>query len=469
MKSEIIYNNVEIIDAGSEGKAVARVGELVLFVPFVVPGDVVDIKLTKKKRSYLEGKAIRFHKYSEKREKEFCNHFGTCGGCRWQNMKYCDQLYYKQKQVEDALRRIARIPDAKVLPILPSSETRYYRNKLEYTFSNHRWMTENDPPDLGPDALGFHIPLLFDKVLDIKECFLQRDPSNAIRLESKKFAIDNGYSFYDVRKWVGFMRGIIIRVSNDGGLMTIFMFHDPDMEKITSFLDHILKKFPEISSMYYVVNPKKNDVITDLPVNLYYGKPYITEKLLSFRTKKEIEFHIGPLSFYQTNSSQVPSLYGAVASLAGFNGSENVYDLYSGIGSISSFISDSVNRVIGIESIPAAVNDANENAKRNKITNMKFFTGETEKLLSEEFIREQGKPDIIITDPPRSGMHEKTVKAMILAAPEKVVYVSCNPSTQARDLALLQEKYDFKVSQPVDMFPHTQHVENVALLVRRAE
>jgi 23S rRNA (uracil1939-C5)-methyltransferase len=470
---ETIFENIEILDAGSEGKAIAKIGELVIFVPFVVPGDIVDIQLVRKKKSYLEGKAIRFHHYSEKRQEAFCEHFGTCGGCRWQNMKYEEQLFYKEKQVKDAIQRIGKIENANIHPILPSPESMYYRNKLEYSFSNHRWLTAADKSEdgrvdlKGMNALGFHIPLLFDKVLDINHCYLQADPSNAIRLEARKYAMERNLSFYDVRIWKGFLRNLLIRTSIAGDVMVIVVFRTDERDEIEPLLDHLLVKFPGITSMYYVINGKKNDVISDLPFIHYRGNPYIPEKMTTFNKEKEVEFHIRPASFFQTNTKQAFTLYRKAAECAGFRGNETVYDLYCGIGTISSFIAGSVKNVIGIESVPSAVDDARENAQRNGITNTTFFSGEAEKLLTPEFIEREGKPDIIITDPPRAGMHEKVVKAILNAAPERIVYVSCNPATQARDIALMKEQYELVECQPVDMFPHTQHVENIALLVKK--
>ena len=471
---EKIFENIEILDAGSEGKAIAKIGELVIFVPFVVPGDIVDIQLVRKKKSYLEGKAIKFHHYSEKRQEAFCEHFGTCGGCRWQNMKYEEQLFYKEKQVQNAMQRIRKFENANILPILSSSESTYYRNKLEYSFSNHRWLTHDDrktedgrvdPKDM--NALGFHIPLMFDKILDINHCYLQADPSNAIRLEARKYAQEHDLSFYDVRIWKGFLRNLLIRSSLTGDVMVIFVFRTDEKEKIMQLLDHMLSKFPSITSMYYVINGKKNDIITDLPYIHYRGDDFISEKMITFDGKKEVDFHIRPASFFQTNTRQAFTLYRKAAELAGFTGNETVYDLYCGIGTISSFIAGSVKKVVGIESIPSAVDDAWENARRNNIENTFFFSGEAEKVLSQEFIEQIGRPDIIITDPPRAGMHEKVVKAILYAAPEKIIYVSCNPATQARDMALMKEQYELIKCQPVDMFPHTQHVENIALLVRK--
>lgn len=469
-----IFENITILDAGSEGKAIAKIGELVIFVPFVVPGDVVDIQLVRKKKSYLEGKAVRFHKYSEKRQEAFCEHFGTCGGCRWQNMKYEDQLFYKQKQVSDAIQRIGKIENAIIHTILPSPDSVYYRNKLEYSFSNHRWLVQGDRnegervDEAGMNALGFHIPLLFDKVLDIRHCYLQSDPSNAIRLEARKYALENNLSFYDVRIWKGFLRNLLIRTSLEGEVMVIFVFRTDEKEEIIRILDHMLKKFPVITSMYYVINGKKNDVISDLPFIHYHGNQYIKERMTTFNREKEIEFHIRPASFFQTNTRQAFSLYRKAAEMAGLKGDETAYDLYCGIGTISSFIAGSVKNVIGIESVQPAVEDARANAERNGIRNTFFLDGEAEKVITPELFERHGKPDVIITDPPRAGMHEKVVRAILAAIPPRIVYVSCNPATQARDLFLLKDEYDLIECQPVDMFPHTQHVENIALLKRKA-
>ena len=471
--TETVFEHIEILDAGAEGKAVAKVGDLVIFVPFVVPGDVVDIQLVKKKKSYLEGKAIFFHKYSEKRQEAFCEHFGTCGGCRWQNMKYEEQLYYKQKQVKDAIQRIGKTENANIQPILPSRGSIYYRNKLEYSFSNHRWLTESDMnensrvDEKSMNALGFHTPMLFDKVLDINHCYLQADPSNAIRLEARRYAQEHNISFYDVRLWKGFLRNLLIRTSGTGNMMVILVVRTEDKEETELMLDHLADRFHEITSMYYVINGKKNDVITDLPFHHYKGDLSIAEKMMDFTEEKEIEFHIGPSSFFQTNTNQAFVLYRKAAEYAGFKGSETVYDLYCGIGTISSFIAGSVKKVVGIESVPSAVEDARENALRNGITNTQFFAGEAEKLLTPDFFEKQGKPDIIITDPPRAGMHEKVVKSILNAEPRKIIYVSCNPATQARDIYLMKDQYELIECQPVDMFPHTQHVENIALLERK--
>ena len=467
----MIYENVEIIDAGAEGMAVGKINEKIVFVPFVVPGDVVDIQITRKKKKYLEGKAIRIHTFSPGRTEPHCRYFGLCGGCRWQGMKYEEQLFYKQKQVYDSFTRIGKLKDPEILPILPSTVTRYYRNKLDFTFSNHRWLTEEDMNSehgtANTNALGFHIPQFFDKVVDIHECFHMKDPSNAIRNAARQYAEEHSLSFYDVRTWQGFLRNLIIRNTEAGGLMVILVVHYED-EEVAKMLSFLAALFPEITSLFYVVNPKKNDTIYDLGFNLYKGEPFITETMPPFRQGgKEIEFRIGPASFFQTNSLQAIALYRTAAEFSGFTGNEHVYDLYTGTGTIANYIAPYVKRVTGIESVEAAISDARINSRINGIENALFFAGEAEKILTSSFTESQGKPDIIITDPPRNGMHEKVVRIILEVKPEKVVYVSCNPATQARDIALMNESYLMEKCQPVDMFPHTQHVENVALLQRR--
>jgi len=467
----MIYEKIEITDAGAEGMAIGKIGEKVVFVPFVVPGDVVDVQIVRKKKRYLEGKAIHFHQYSAKRVEPHCSHFGLCGGCRWQGMNYEDQLFYKQKQVFDSLTRIGKVENPLVLPILPSAETRYYRNKLDFTFSNHRWLTESDKGDENIDratnALGFHIPQFFDKVVDILECFHMKDPANAIRNAARQFAITENLTFYDVRTWQGFLRNLIIRNTHAGGLMIIMVVRNQD-EAIFRMLDHLYSGFPQITSLYYVINPKKNDTIYDLEFNLYKGEAFITEKMPPFREGgKEIIFRIGPASFFQTNSLQAMNLYRVASEFAGFSGNEHVYDLYTGTGTIANYIAPYVQKVTGIESVEAAIADARINSQVNAIGNTSFFAGEAEKILTREFIDQQGHPDVIITDPPRNGMHEKVIKSILEVRPSKVVYVSCNPATQARDIALMSEVYHLVKCQPVDMFPHTHHVENVALLEAR--
>lgn len=468
---KLIYENVEVLDAGSEGKCVARVNDMVIFIPFVVPGDIIDVQVVKKKKSFIEGKAIKFHHLSDKRAEVLCSHFGLCGGCKWQGMKYEEQLHFKHKQVYNALTRIGKLENPTLLPILGSEKTTNYRNKLEYTFSNHKWFVEKSDIPSTPEsanALGFHLPMLFDRVLDIDWCYLQEEPSNAIRLEAKKYAFEHDLTFYDVRNWTGLLRNIIIRNSNMGDLLVIFVFNYQDEEVIFPMLDHFKLKFPEITSLYYVINSKKNDVISDLSCELFHGKPHMTERMIGFATDKELHYKIGPISFFQTNSTQAANLYRIAAEFAEFKGDEVVYDLYTGTGTIANYIAGAVQRVVGIESVAAAIEDAKENSLLNEITNTSFHTGEVEKLLTPEFIQGNGVPDTIITDPPRSGMHEKVIQAMLQMGPKRIVYISCNPATQARDILLLSNDYQFIKCQPVDMFPHTQHMESVVLLEKRS-
>lgn len=465
-----IIENLEILDAGAEGMAVGKVDDKVIFVPFVVPGDIVDVQIVKKHRRYLEGKAVRLIKPSPKRTEPQCSHFGLCGGCRWQGMRYEDQLYYKQKQVFDSLTRIGKLVDPVISPILPSPTTTYYRNKLEFTFSTHRWLTEADrqgePGTADTRAVGFHVPQFFDKVVDIAECFHMREPANAIRNEARRYALEHSLAFYDVRTWQGFLRNLILRDTLTGGLMAILVVHHESAD-LFRMLDHLAVKFPQITSLWYVINPKKNDSLYDLEFVRYRGDAFITERMPPFRPEgRATEFRIGPASFFQTNSAQAVNLYRIAAEYADFKGNELVYDLYTGTGTIACYIAPYVHRVIGIETVAAAVADAKVNAGLNDLSNTEFFAGETEKLLTTEFIAEHGLPDVIITDPPRGGMHEKVTRKIIEVGPEKVVYVSCNPATQARDLAILAERYTLERCAPVDMFPHTHHVENVALLLR---
>lgn len=464
-----VFNNVEIIDVGSEGKAIAKVDNQVIFVSFVVPGDVVDIQITKSKKSYKEGKAIKIHKYSTLRIDAKCSHFGVCGGCKWQNLTYDQQLFFKQKQVKDNLERIAKVQLPKIMNILPSDEQYYYRNKLEYTFSDRKWLVHFDKNEdnsgINFNGVGFHIPGMFDKIVDIDHCYLQLEPSNKIRLAVKKYAFENNLSFYNARRWEGFLRNLLIRSSSTGDLMIIMVVNDKDKEKIEGLMSHIKTNFPEITSMFYVVNQKKNDDISDQEFVLFHGKPYILEKMPSVNDPQKIlNFKIGPISFYQTNSTQAYNLYKIAADFADFKGDETVYDLYTGTGTIANFIASAVNKVIGLEYIPSAIEDANENSKINKIENTKFYAGAIEKIMDDEFIQKNGRPDIIITDPPRAGMHTKVIGQLLKISPEKIIYISCNPATQARDIALLDELYVVEKVQPVDMFPQTHHVENVILL-----
>ncbi len=467
-----LFENATITDAAAEGKCITRVDEKVVFVPFSAPGDIVDIQVYKKRKSYLEGRITKFHTYSEQRTDPRCSHFGLCGGCKWQHVNYENQLANKQKQVQDNFQRIAKVPVKEFLPIIGADNEYYYRNKLEYTFSDRRWLTDMDASkeDGGPqntNGLGFHIPGRFDKILDIEHCYLQKDPSNNIRLAIKEYAIENGLEFFNVRNHEGFLRNLIIRTSSTGDLMVIVVFRYDDLD-IADLLQFVADKFPEITSLMYVVNEKLNDTIWDLEVKLFKGKSHLLEEMKSpVSNNANLKFKVGPVSFYQTNPEQALKLYSTAFEFADFKGDELVYDLYTGTGTIAAFIANSVKKVVGIESVEQAIIDARENAALNNINNIDFFAGDMLKILTPEFVAANGKPEIIITDPPRAGMHEKVVKQILSTEPQKIVYVSCNPATQARDIALLSEKYDVIKSQPVDMFPQTHHVENVALLVKR--
>ncbi|MBI4931148.1 MAG: 23S rRNA (uracil(1939)-C(5))-methyltransferase RlmD [Bacteroidetes bacterium] len=467
MKTRQTFQNVEITDISTEGKGIGRVNNIVCFIDFAVPGDVVDIEITKKKSNYREGKVMHYQKYSEKRAEPVCKHFGTCGGCKWQNLNYETQLFYKQKYVGDALTRIGGLSQntSKFFPIIPSKNIFHYRNKLEFTFSNKKWLTDmNLKPEIWnqqQNGLGFHIPKLFDKVLDIEQCHLQEDPSNAVRLEVKKYALENKLEFFDIRRQTGFLRNLIIRNTSIGQLMVVVVFFYEDKLAGEKLLKHISGKFTQITSLQYVINPKKNDSIFDLEVKTFSGNDFIEEEM------EGLKFRISPQSFFQTNSSQAYELYKVARDFAELKGNEIVYDLYTGTGTIANFVSRQAKKVIGIEYIPEAIEDAKMNSQINKISNTMFFAGDIQDTLSNEFISFHGKPDVIITDPPRAGMHEEVVKKILEIAPEKIIYVSCNPATQARDISMLIEKYSVEKVQPVDMFPHTAHVESVAKLVRK--
>jgi 23S rRNA (uracil1939-C5)-methyltransferase len=460
-----IIEKVRITDIGAEGNAIARVDNQVIFVPMLIPGDVVDIKVRKKRKKYLEGIVVRFHKYSSDRIKPVCRHFGICGGCKWQHLPYNLQLKFKEKQVVDALTRIGKVSLPHVNPIKGSSDVFNYRNKLEFTFSDKRWLTReeitSDNDFDSEDALGFHIPGLFDKVLDIKECHLQGDPSNAIRDTVRRFAHRKALQFFNLRQQSGFLRNLIIRTSGNGKVMVIVVFFLDEKERREGLLDHIAEQFPQVTSLFYIINNKKNDSLADQIPVLYRGDNYLTEEMDGLR------FRIGPKSFYQTNTKQALELYRVARDFAGLKGNEIVYDLYTGTGTIACFVASSARKVIGIEYIDEAVQDATVNARMNNIENTEFYSGDMRDILTSAFMEEHGKPDVIITDPPRAGMHEDVVKMIISASPAKIVYVSCNPSTQARDILYLSDKYEVAMVQPVDMFPHTHHVENVTLLVRK--
>ncbi|MFA6949498.1 MAG: 23S rRNA (uracil(1939)-C(5))-methyltransferase RlmD [Lentimicrobiaceae bacterium] len=460
----LILEQITILDAGAEGNAIARYNDMVIFIPFVVPGDVCDIRIVSKKRRFYEGRAVKFHKYSDKRTSPLCHHFGTCGGCRWQNMEYSEQLFYKQKQVLDSFSRIGHLEFPEMLPILPSPKQYYYRNKLEYTFSSLRWLTAEEvttePANINRDALGFHIPGMFDRVLDIETCYLQPEPTNIIRNGLREFAKINGMTFYNIRKFEGDLRNVIIRNASNNDLMVIMVFGVDDTVIIEKVMEYLANSFTQITSLYYFINLKHNDTIGDLEPVLYKGEPFITGAM------EDLKFRIGPLSFYQTNAQQAENMYKLVREYAGLTGNEVVYDLYTGTGTIANFVSRCALKVIGIEYVEAAVADARLNAELNNITNASFFSGDMAKILTTDFINDHGKPDVIITDPPRAGMHEKVVKCIIESNAKRIVYVSCNPATQARDINLMSDHYQIVKTQPVDMFPHTHHVENICLLER---
>ena len=461
-----VLEKVRITDIGAEGNAVARVDNQVVFIPMLVPGDVADIKVIRKRKKYLEGSVIRFHEYSPDRIKPACVHFGVCGGCKWQHLPYELQLKYKQKQVADNLTRIGKVSVPEITPIIGSESQFRYRNKLEYTFSDKRWLTReeiNTDSDFEKeDALGFHIPGLFDKVLDIKECHLQPEPSNAIRDAVRRYAHRKSLPFFNLRQQSGFLRNLIIRNNAAGEVMVIVIFFLDEKERREGLLDYLAEEFPQIASLYYVVNAKKNDSLADQQPVLYKGKDHLSEEMSG------LKFRIGPKSFYQTNTHQAKVLYDIALDFADLTGREIVYDLYTGTGTIANFVASKAAKVIGIEFIEEAVRDAVINSEINNITNTIFFAGDMKKILTGEFMDSQGHPDVIITDPPRAGMHEDVIKVIMDAAPGKIVYVSCNPATQSRDILLLSGQYEIAAVQPVDMFPHTHHVENVVLLKKRS-
>lgn len=463
-----LLEKVTITDVAAEGKAIARVDDMVVFVPYVVPGDVVDLQVKRKKHHYAEAEAVYFHSYSPVRAVPFCQHYGVCGGCKWQILPYEEQIKYKQKQVTDNLMRIGKIELPEISPILGSKKTQYYRNKLEYTFSNKRWLTaEEVKQEVTYDqmnAVGFHIPTAFDKVLAIEKCWLQDDITNRLRNSIRDFAYAHGYSFQNLRTHEGMLRNLIVRTSSTGELMVILVCKiesDEEMERYRELLQFVADTFPEITSLLYIINNKVNDTITDLEVHTFCGKDHIYEEMEGLR------FKVGPKSFYQTNSEQAYELYKVAREFAGLTGNELVYDLYTGTGTIANFVARQARQVVGIEYVPEAIEDAKVNSNINGITNTLFYAGDMKDLLTDDFIQEHGRPDVIITDPPRAGMHQDVVDVILRAEPQRIVYVSCNPATQARDLQLLDAKYRVTAVQPVDMFPHTHHVENVVRLEKR--
>ncbi|MCR9264452.1 MAG: 23S rRNA (uracil(1939)-C(5))-methyltransferase RlmD [Flavobacteriaceae bacterium] len=460
------FEQVEVVDAGAKGKTVGKAPDgRVIFLSNAVPGDVVDVMTTKKRKAYFEGVATHFHTLSNKRTTPQCQHFGVCGGCKWQHMGYEHQLHFKQKEVENNLKRIGHLELPEISPILGSEKQYFYRNKMEFSFSNSRWLTQEEI-DSNTDfehrnALGFHIPGMWDKILDIEKCHLQEDPSNAIRLEVKHFAIAHDMAFFNPRKQEGLLRTMMIRTASTGEIMVLFQFFEDDLEQRELLLNHIQQKFPEITALLYVINSKQNDTIYDQEVICFAGRDHIFEEM------EGLQFKINAKSFYQTNSEQAYELYKVTRDFANLSGNELIYDLYTGTGTIAQFVAKQAKKVIGVESVPEAIADAKANAAHNQISNVEFFVGDMKNVFNSEFIAQHGHPDVIITDPPRDGMHKLVVEQLLQVAPKKIVYVSCNSATQARDLELMKEKYELVQVQPVDMFPQTHHVENVVLLEKR--
>lgn len=462
-KKNYIFENVEVIDAGAKGKTIAKAPDgRVIFLSNTVPGDIVDIRTGKKRKAYFEGTAIKFHKKSDKRVEPVCIHFEHCGGCKWQNMGYEHQLFYKQKEVTNNLVRIGHLDLPEVTPILGCKQQYFYRNKMEFSFSNSRWLTyeeiNSDEEIDNRNACGFHIAGMWDKILDVEKCHLQEEPSNAIRNFVKQFSIDHDIPFFNPREQSGMIRTMMLRIASTGEIMIVIQFYEENVEKRTLLMDAIIEKFPEVTSLQYVINPKANDTIYDLEIILYSGRDHIFEEM------EGLKFKIGPKSFYQTNSSQAYELYKITRDFADLTGSELVYDLYTGTGTIAQFVAKNAKKVIGIESVPDAIKDAKINAQFNKINNVEFLVGDMKDVFNDSFIKTHGQPDVIITDPPRDGMHKNVVAKILDIAPQKIVYVSCNSATQARDLSLMKEHYKITKTQAVDMFPQTHHVENVVLL-----
>jgi len=463
-KKKIIYD-LEIIDIAAEGKAIGKIEGKVIFVAGAIPGDIVDVQLNRVKKTHAEGLILNFKSYSKDRIKPECEHFGVCGGCKWQQLPYKNQIAHKNQQVLDQFARIGHIEIEETRPILASDPIYFYRNKLEYTFSAKRWLTKEEidsDEDLGERrALGFHIPKLFDKVVDVTKCHLQDSFSNEIRNEVRDFCLNNDYSFFDIREQHGLMRNLIIRNTQDAQLMVIVSFFEPNTEKIQALMQHLDKTFPQITSLMYVINEKRNDTILDQEILLFSGKDHMLESM------EDLKFKVGPKSFYQTNAKQAYELYKITRDFANLSGKEIVYDLYTGTGTIALFVAKQAKKVIGVEYVEEAIEDAKINADLNKIDNVDFYAGDMKDVLNDSFIAENGTPDVIIVDPPRAGMHQDVIQTILRAQPKRIVYVSCNPATQARDIALLDDAYKTKIIQPVDMFPHTHHVENIALLEKR--
>ena len=461
-----LFTEIEVVDAGAKGKAIGKSPDgRVIFIDNAVPGDVADIQTTRKRKSYYQGTAVEFHKFSDKRTEPVCQHFGTCGGCKWQNMEYKFQLEYKENEVINNLQRLGKIELPEVTPILGSEEIYFYRNKMEFSFSDSRWLTIDEIQSgeniEDRNALGFHIPGMWDKILDIKKCHLQADPSNAIRNYTRDFATNNDISFFNTRNQEGLLRTLMIRTTSTGELMVLIQFYEEDKVKRELLLNALSTEFPEITSLQYVINNKGNDTIYDQEVICFKGRDHIFEEM------EGLKFKINAKSFYQTNSEQAYNLYKITREYADLKGDELVYDLYTGTGTIAQFVAKNAKKVIGVEAVPEAIKDARENAERNNIENTEFYVGDMRKVFTESFIAQHGKPDVIITDPPRDGMHKDVVAQILGIMPEKIVYVSCNSATQARDLSLMDEHYKVTKTRAVDMFPQTHHVENVVLLEKR--
>ena len=462
-KQKQLIEQVLITDAAAEGNAIAKVDEMVIFVPFVVPGDIVDLEIYRKKKTFAQAKAVKIHHYSEKRVEQQCPHFTQCGGCKWQTLKYSEQVKYKQQQVIDNLERIGKVDCSNILPILPSENVMYYRNKLEFTFSTKQWV-ENPNDEKSPQgALGFHAPSFFDKVIDIQHCVLQDDISNQLRNHIREYSKERNLEYYDIRNHVGFLRGMIVRTSSTGELMLIVIFAKQS-EEIKLLLDNVKQHFPQITSLMYCINEKLNDSISDQDILLYSGNDHITETMQAYKSEKTLKFKIRPKTFYQTNPCQAERLYSIAADFAEIKPTDTVYDLYTGTGTIANYIAHLAKKVVGVEYVEDAVEDARLNSEHNQIYNTTFIAGDMAKILTDEFIAEHGTPDVVITDPPRAGMAESVVNQLMKIKARKIVYISCNPATQARDLEMLSPLYKVGKIRPVDMFPHTHHVENVVEL-----
>lgn len=460
-----IVEKVLVTDIAAQGKALARVDQYVTFISNALPGDLVDLHITRRKKSWQEAKAIHFHSYSDKRTPPFCDHFGSCGGCRWQDLKYCEQLIYKQKEIYDQFTRIGKISFPKPEPIIGADSDKFYRNKLEFTFTNHRWLSRDEIEKgneiIQRNGLGFHVRLLYDKVIDLKNCWLQPEPSNSIRLAIRNFAIRNNYAFFDLKSQCGLLRNLIIRTTSTGEVMVLVVFYEDDPGARDDILNHVSNTFPGINSLMYAINQKANDSIYNLEFILFKGKDHINEKL------EDLKYRIGPKSFFQPNVVQALKLYRWIREYAALNGTEIVYDLYTGTGTIAIFLARHAKKVIGLEYIDDAVQDAQTNSSLNNISNTRFLCGDIRDILNEDLLKEEGYPDIMIADPPRAGMHKDVIQSIMHASPGRIIYISCNPATQARDINLLADHYEIVRIQPFDMFPHTWHVENVVLLKKK--